>query len=226
MSIYTALRKIWYGRAGAAMICLRNLVRDLQRVKTWFLLRAKFSRREIYPNIFFKASSSCVSKPNRCSTKTRWFQSLMVEKLSRTYHGGQRLRITMNIWFYFFFFLKMLSFVKYPYIAAPSCHLYSDLSSPPYCLWVSDSSSLPVTARRLDFELALFTPSSVVVVVVVALRQTSRCNGKPRLSLNRRLQRSLVMFFSESVLEGRFCRLSARTGEKIWVDLLTHICLF
>ena len=38
------------------------------------------------------------------------------------------------IFFFIYFFFKMLSFVKYPYIAAQSCHLYSDLSSPPYCL--------------------------------------------------------------------------------------------
>lgn len=180
-----------------------------------------------YTLIFFlrlhhHASQSRTAAPQRRADFKVWWSRSWAELITGV--KGRGLQWIFD--FLFFIFLKMLSFVKYPYIAAPSCHLYSDLSSPPYCLWVSDSSSLPVTARRLDFELALFTPSSVVVVVVVALRQTSRCNGKPRLSLNRRLQRSLVMFFSESVLEGRFCRLSARTGEKIWVDLLTHICLF
>lgn len=48
----------------------------------------------------------------------------------------------------------------------------SPLSPPsPHRLWVSDSSSLPVTARCLDFELLLFTPLSVFVVVIVARRQ-------------------------------------------------------
>lgn len=130
-----------------------------------------------------------------------------------------------------FFFKKMLSFVKYPYIAAPSCHLYSYLSPSPFCLWVSDSSSLPVTARCLDFELVLFTPLSVVVVViVVALRQTGRCNGKLRLSLNSRLQRLVFR------LAGYFQRKSLvwRTGffvyhqgwERNLVDLLTHFWHF
>lgn len=71
--------------------------------------------------------------------------------------GGQRSQITMNIWFSF---IKLLSFVKYSYIGALSCHLCSIQPPPPsiYCLWVSDSSSLLVTARCRDFELPQLPP--------------------------------------------------------------------
>lgn len=168
-------------------------------------------------------SQSWISAPQRHTD----FKVFMVESC-KTYHKVKDRRL---LWIFDFFFKKMLSFVKYPYIAAPSCHLYSYLSPSPFCLWVSDSSSLPVTARCLDFELVLFTPLSVVVVViVVALRQTGRCNGKLRLSLNSRLQRLVFR------LAGYFQRKSLvwRTGffvyhqgwERNLVDLLTHFWHF
>lgn len=60
----------------------------------------------------------------------------------------------------------MLSFVRYPYIAALSCHLYPP---PPPSVFESLTAHLsPVTARRLDFELALFAPLSVVLLLLLA----------------------------------------------------------
>ena len=147
-----------------------------------------------------------------------------VKNLSR----GQRSQITMNIWFFKDAVICQISL----YCSSELSSLQQSLHPPslPYCLWVSDSSSLPVTARCLDFELALFTPLSVVVVVVivVALRQNSR-NGEPWLSLNWRLQRrgsGLVGYFQRKK-SGRVDSLvvSHMGWKRNLVDLLAHICL-
>lgn len=114
----------------------------------------------------------CKSAPRLIFEKTHRFQSLMVKSCENfVVSQGQRSLITMNIWFSFFF-QKDAVICQISLYCSSSCHLYSNpsllllLPSSPHCLWVSDSSSLPVTARCLDFELALFTPLSVVVVVI------------------------------------------------------------
>lgn len=141
MSIYPAVRKIWYRQAGAVMIRLWNSLTDLY---SWFITRSKFSSiiKEI-KQIFFHFHTTI-----KLSLKERgWFQKFHGRSWE-TYHRGQRSRITMNIWFLFFKRRRHLSNILISQLGAVIRTAITPSSF--FRLWVSDSSSLPVTARRLS----------------------------------------------------------------------------